>query len=114
MKSFLTIFLLAASAFAASAAPDALDDAGLRDLLAIGGTSGIVESVREAPASRDLHAFDSSVLEHALRPSLADEVVVRLDRGWIITVTTSAGARVQPGQRVRVLSSYGELQLQAD
>lgn len=83
-------------------------------LLASGGTLGTIESVREVPAAHDLHAFDPAVLEHSIRPPVAKEVLVQLDEGWAVTLVTDAEGGLRPGQRVRVLSSYDGLQLQAD
>ena len=62
---------------------------------------GIVESVREVPIPRDMHSFDPEVLEHPVRPASAEEAVIRLDGGQLITIHQTASLRA--GQRVRVV-----------
>jgi hypothetical protein len=62
---------------------------------------GIVESVREVPIPRDMHSFDPEVLEHAVRPATAEEAVIRLDGGELITIHQTTSLRT--GQRVRVV-----------
>lgn len=62
---------------------------------------GIVESVREVPIPRDMHSFDPEVLEHPVRPATAEEAVIRLDGGELITIHQTASLRT--GERVRVV-----------
>jgi hypothetical protein len=62
---------------------------------------GIVESVREVVIPRDMHSFDPEVLEHAVRPASAEEAVIRLDGGELITIHQNSGLR--RGERVRVV-----------
>jgi hypothetical protein len=88
--------LIAGTAFGATAA--AAQDLDLGDF----DREGIVESVREVAIPRDMHSFDAEVLEHPVRPATADEAVIRLDGGEVITVVQGASAGVRPGQRVRV------------
>ena len=70
-----------------------------------GSGAGTIESVREVPITRDLHAFDPGVLEHNVRPDMGEEVIIRLDGGPVITFTQSQVQRLKPGQRVRVILS---------
>jgi len=62
---------------------------------------GIVESVREVTIPRDMHSFDPEVLEHAVRPATAEEAVIRLDGGELITIHRTPS--LHRGQRVRVV-----------
>ncbi|HKQ28560.1 MAG TPA: hypothetical protein VJT77_08145 [Burkholderiales bacterium] len=62
---------------------------------------GIVESIREVPIPRDMHSFDPEVLEHPVRPASAEEAVIRLDGGELITIHHTTSLR--KGQRVRVV-----------
>jgi hypothetical protein len=76
---------------------------GLQDLDACpvataGSSAGTVESVREVPVLRDLHAFD----EHKVHPETAEELVVRLDVGPLVVFTQSEPHRLHAGERVRV------------
>jgi hypothetical protein len=65
--------------------------------------SGTVESVREVPVPRDIHAFDpESVLEHSVRPDTAEVLAVRLDSGVLVLLSPGRAHRLQAGQRVRV------------
>jgi hypothetical protein len=70
-----------------------------------GSGAGTIESVREVPIARDLHAFDPGVLEHNVRPDMGEEVIIRLDGGPVITFTQTQVQRLQTGQRVRVILS---------
>lgn len=96
----LAALLLAATppAGAAPYAPEEYDFSGLQAL----GPSvlGIVESVREVTRHA---AQPADVLEHALNPETADELVVRLDDGRAVTVRLDARQGFQPGERVRLL-----------
>jgi hypothetical protein len=64
--------------------------------------AGTVESVREQPAPRDMHAFDPDVLEHKVRPETIEVLVVRLDAGPLVVLDQSAARRLQAGQRVNI------------
>jgi hypothetical protein len=99
MKRILT-GLAAAALLTASAAAAAED---LRACIAfMEGSAGTVESVREVPAPRDLHAFDPAIFEHSVRPESAEELVVRLDTGPLVVFSESRAQRLSAGQRVRV------------
>lgn len=65
-------------------------------------SAGTVESVREVPVPRDLHAFEAETLEHKVRPETVEELVVRLDAGPIVVFTQRHSHRLRAGQRVRV------------
>ena len=93
--------LVAATLFAMSAAAQATED--LRACIAfMEGSAGTVESVREVPAPRDLHAFDPAIFEHSVRPESAEELVVRLDTGPLVVFSERKAQRLLEGQRVRV------------
>ena len=66
------------------------------------GSPGTVETVREVPVVRDLHAFDSDVLAHSVRPETDEEVSVRLDAGPLLVLTGHERRGLSAGQRVRV------------
>lgn len=66
---------------------------------------GTIESVREVIIVPDLHSFDPAVLEHNVGPETAEEVVIRLDAGAVITFIQSEARQLVAGQRVRVLLS---------
>ncbi len=104
----LILLAAASGAFAQRYAPQEFD---FSDLASIGADAGIVESVREVPVLRDIHAFDPEVLELKQNPETVEELVIRLDGGHRITVTRSNDMqRLQPGQRVRVtLTTTGPL-----
>ncbi len=107
MKSVLAkIFaasLLFAAAFGASAQRYAPQEFDFSELPCM-GDYGIVESVREVPVVRDMHAFDPEVLELKMNPDMVREVVIRLDGGHVLTVTQSAeGQPLAAGQNVRVI-----------
>lgn len=70
--------------------------------IAAEGSAGTVESVREVPAQRDLHAFDETVLSHPVRPEQVEELVVRLDAGPLVIVSRAQPYRLHAGERVRV------------
>lgn len=97
LRRLLAAALLLAALPAHAAHPDAcFASAG-------GGTSaGTVESVREVPVSRDLHAFDPEILEHRQRPETGEELVVRLDEGPLVVLTLPRPQQLQAGERVRV------------
>jgi len=67
-----------------------------------GPACGIVESVREV-ALADPFGF-SGVLELSYKPSNADELVVRLDNGHVITVVHTGMQMFEAGQRVQVVA----------
>jgi hypothetical protein len=103
MRRALVGLVLLAAAFGASAQPYAPQEFDFSDLSGIGAEAGIVESVREVPVARDIHAFDPEVLVHTMRPDTVDEVAIRLEAGYVITVTADGDMRrLEPGQRVRV------------
>lgn len=80
----------------------ALPDLDACAVSAMEGSAGTVESVRQVPLPRDLHAFDADVLEHSVRPETAEQLVVRLDVGPVIVFTERQPQRLRAGQRVRV------------
>jgi len=95
--------LLALTALLSAAAPaHALEDFDACLTPGSGGSSGTVESVREVPLARDLHAFDAEVLEHSVRPQTAEELIVRLDVGPRVVFTQRQPYPLRAGQRVRV------------
>lgn len=102
-RALAAIGLLAAS-FGALAQPYAPQEFDFSGLARMGTEAGIVESVREVPVKRDLHAFDPGLLEHTLqRPETVEEIAIRLGAGYVITVTADGEMpRLEPGQRVRV------------
>ena len=111
-RTLVALGLLAAAsgAFAQQYAPQEFD---FSELAGMGSCSaGVVESVREVPVARDIHAFDPELIEHTVqRPETVEQVVIRLDGGYAITVTADEDMqRLQPGQRVRVtLTTTGPL-----
>ena len=66
---------------------------------------GTVESVREVPLPRDIHAFDPEALEHKVAPETAEELVVQLDAGPVVILAGRQSQRVHAGQRVVVTLS---------
>ena len=88
--------------FSASAPAYALEDFGVCLAQAAGASAGTVESVREAPPARDLHAFDADLLEHSIRQEPEEEIVVRLDAGPLVVFTQAHSRHLQVGERVRV------------
>ena len=106
MRTLVVVFAaLLAGCSLAEAAPRHAQDFPFCEVPTEAGSAGTIESVREVPIARDLHAFDPGVLEHNVRPETADEVVVRLDGGPVITFRQTQAQRLQPGQRVRVILS---------
>jgi hypothetical protein len=97
MRGLLVALLLGASAITGRA--ETLDFCALP---AEEASAGTVESVREVPVPRDLHAFDAGTLEHRVRPETVEELVVRLDVGPIVVFTQRDSHRLRVGQRVRV------------
>jgi hypothetical protein len=93
--------LLAAALVAISAAAAAADGFGVC-IAPVEGSAGTVESVREVPAARDLHAFDPAIFEHSVRPESAEELIVRLDTGPLVVFSAKQARRLSAGQRVRV------------
>jgi hypothetical protein len=75
---------------------------------------GSVESVRKVPVPRDLHAFDPAILEHAVRPELVEELVVRLDQGPRVVFIDKRPYGLQPGERVRVILKGAVARLEAE
>lgn len=95
--------LLAMAAMLSAAAPAHAREQFDACLTPGGGSStGTVESVREVPIARDLHAFDPEVLEHSLRPQTAEELTVRLDIGPRVVFIQRQSHQLRTGQRVRV------------
>ena len=111
MRRTLVAVTLLTAAFGVFAQPYAPQEFDFSELAGIGADAGIVESVREVPVMRDLHAFDPEVLELKQNPETVQELVIRLDGGHVITATHSNDMqRLQPGQRVRVtLTTTGPL-----
>lgn len=62
---------------------------------------GIVESVREVQLAEPF-GFQG-VFELALKPRTADELLVRLDDGQVITVVHTGSRMFEAGQHVRVV-----------
>jgi outer membrane lipoprotein SlyB len=100
MKTLLR--LLAAAVLAVSLPAYAHEDFDACVALAIESGAGTVDSVREVPVQRDIHAFDPEVLEHSIRPQQAQELVVRLDAGPLVVFSASERPAFRVGQRVRV------------
>lgn len=93
-----------AAGLAACATPYAPRDFDFSELGGLGSTaSGTVESVRPVELERDIHAFEESV-ELRLRPDLADELVILLDNGRVMTLVAKGTQRFTVGERVRVVS----------
>jgi outer membrane lipoprotein SlyB len=96
--------LSVAAGLAACATPYAPRDFDFSELRGLGNTAlGTVESVRPVKLERDIHAFEESV-ELRLRPDLADELVILLDNGRVMTVVAQGTQRFTAGERVRVVS----------
>jgi hypothetical protein len=100
MKPILSS-LAAAALLTMSAAALAADGLGVC-IAFMEGSAGTVESVREVPVPRDLHAFDPAIFEHSVRPESAEELVVRLDTGPLVIFSERKAQRLSAGQRVRV------------
>ena len=77
-------------------------------------TWGTVESVREAPLMRDIHAFDAEALEHKVAPETAEELIVRLDAGPVVIFTERLPHGVHPGQRVSVTLSGSDAHVRSE
>ncbi len=109
-KALVALALLAAASGAAAQryAPQEFD---FSELAGMGADAGIVESVREVPLTRDIHAFDPVLLEQTMqRPETLNEVVIRLDGGNLLTLRNRGDMHLVPGQRVRVtLTTSGPL-----
>jgi hypothetical protein len=84
------------------------------DTLGPGSSPGIVESVREVPALRDIHAFDSGVLKQRPGPETAEELVIRLDNGAVFTLTHVEPQGLRAGQRVRVVLTGSAARVKLD
>jgi hypothetical protein len=80
----------------------------------MGGSWGTVESVREVPLTRDIHAFDAEVLEHKVAPESAEQLVVRLDTGPVVIFTERQSHGVHAGQRVVVRLSGSDAVVQSE
>jgi hypothetical protein len=91
---------------------------GLQDLdfcaTPIGSTWATVESVREVPLIRDIHAFDVEVLEHKVAPETAEQLIVRLDTGPIVIFTERQWHGVHAGQRVVVTLSGSDAHVRSE
>jgi hypothetical protein len=97
MRTLLVVVLLGASAL-----PGRVEALDFCAASAEEASPGTVESVREVPVPRDLHAFEGEALEHRLRPETVEELIVRLDVGPIVVFTQRDPHRLRVGQRVRV------------
>ena len=90
---------------------------GLQDLdfctTPMDSTWGTVESVRQVPLMRDIHAFDAEVLEHKVAPETAEQLVVRLDEGPIVIFTESQSHGLHAGQRIVVRLSDSDALVQS-
>ena len=90
---------------------------GLQDLdfcaTPTGSTWGTVESVREVPLIRDIHAFDAEVLEHKVAPETAEQLVVRLEAGPVVIFTEKQSHGLRAGQRVAVRLSGSDALVQS-
>ena len=103
--------LVVAAAFTVSA-PYGLEDPDPCATPA-GSNWGTVESVREVPVVRDIHAFDPEALEHKVAPETAEELVVQLDAGPVVIFTGRQSQGVHPGQRVIVTLSGTDARVQS-
>jgi len=79
-----------------------------------GSSWGTVESVREVPLVRDIHAFDPEALEHKVAPETAEELVVQLDAGPVVIFSGRQSQGVHPGQRVVVTLDGADTHVQSD
>lgn len=79
-----------------------------------GSTWGTVESVRDIPVLRDIHAFDAEALEHKVAPETAEELIVRLDAGPVVIFAGNQSQGVHAGQRVVVRLTGSDALVQAD
>jgi hypothetical protein len=80
----------------------------------MGSTWATVESVREVPLMRDIHAFDAEVLEHKVAPEAAEQLIVRLDTGPVVIFTDRQSHGVHPGQRVVVRLSGSDAHVRSE
>ena len=114
--------LLVAAVLAWSAVSHAADLSsglyGLQDpdlcLAPTGSTWGTVESMREVPLVRDIHAFDVEALEHKVAPETAEQFIVRLDAGPVVIFTERQSLGVHPGQRVIVTLSGSDAHVRSE
>ena len=104
--------LIVATSFAISG-PSGLQDPDFCTT-PVGSNGGTVESVREVPLVRDIHAFDAEVLEHAVAPETAEQLVVRLDAGPVVIFTGRQSQGLHVGQRVVVALTGTDAQAQSD
>ena len=104
--------LIVAATFAVSP-PYGLPDPDLCAAPA-GSTWGTVESVREVPLLRDIHAFDPEALEHKVAPDTAEELVVQLDAGPVVIFTGRQSQGVHAGERVVVTLSGSDSQFESE
>ena len=77
-------------------------------------TWATVESVREVPLSRDIHAFDADALEHKVAPETAEQLIVRLDTGPVVIFTERQSHGVHAGQRVVVTLSGSDAHVRSE
>jgi hypothetical protein len=84
------------------------------ETLIAGTSTGTVESVREVALIRDMHAFDPGVLEHPVHPETAEELVIRLDAGPLITFLNKDPQRLRAGQRVWVMLTGSDAHVELD
>lgn len=107
----LTPFIVAAT-FSISG-PHGLQDP---DLCATptGSSWGTVETVRDVPLMRDIHAFDPELLEHKVAPDTAEELIVRLDAGPVVIFTERQSHGLHAGQRVIVRLSGSDALVQSE
>jgi hypothetical protein len=75
---------------------------------------GTVESVREVPLVRDIHAFDLEALEHKVAPETTEELVVQLDAGPVVIFTGRQSQGVHAGQRVVVTLSGTDARVESE
>jgi hypothetical protein len=80
----------------------------------MGSTWATVESVREVPLTRDIHAFDAEALEHKVAPETAEQLMVRLDTGPVVIFTERQSHGVHAGQRVVVTLSGSDAHVRSD
>jgi hypothetical protein len=105
MEAFAGALVLAA--FTVWAPAYALQGLHACSLGATEGSAGTVEGVRKVPLVRDLHSFDPDVLQHGVRPEVAEELIVRLDVGPVVIFTQRESHRLRPGERVTVYINKG-------
>jgi outer membrane lipoprotein SlyB len=99
----LATALLLGTALVAGAAPYAPEEYDFTQLSSLHAPAlGTVESVREVPLQAEPAGL-RDVLEHALNPDTAEQLVVRLDDGRALIIVLDGAQRFQPGERVRVV-----------